>query len=98
MTTYRKKLYLSGKEAAELRDYCALLGYELCSHALERAEEMDRLQWNYVRSILRRYKQNGFTRMEQVFEEERRHKSQYGRSPPIAAVERSQEASVGCAL
>ena len=91
VTTYRKKLYLSGKEAAELRDYCALLGYELCSHALERAEEMDRLQWNYVRSILRRYKQNGFTRMEQVFEEERRHKSQYGRSPPMAAVERSQE-------
>ena len=91
VTTYRKKLYLSGKEAAELRDYCALLGYELCRHALERAEEMDRLQWNYVRSILRRYKQNGFTRMEQVFEEERRHKSQYGRSPPIAAAERSQE-------
>ena len=68
--------YLSPYNMQELESFISDLGDELVRHAIDEACANGKRSYAYVRSIMSRYKQSGFTSIGQVLAEEERRKQQ----------------------
>lgn len=75
---YQNKLgsFLSATATRELIGFSDALGSELCTHALDSALDNGHREWSYIRAILSRYKEAGYTSIEQVINAENERKAQ----------------------